>query len=74
MLVRRIDHGRLKAKTGSGDITVGVADGTAAYLDIATVTGDVTSSLDASEAPSDGDQTVELIIQSGTGDVVLQRA
>ena len=74
MLVRRIDHGRLKAKTGSGDITVGVADGTAAYLDVATVTGDVTSSLDASEAPSEGDQTVELIIQTGTGDVVLQRA
>lgn len=74
LLVRRIDHGKLKAKTGSGDITVGVADGTAAYLDIMTVTGDVTSSLDASDAPSDGDQTVELIIQAGTGDVVLQRA
>ncbi len=74
LLVRRIDHGKLKAKTGSGDITVGVADGTAAYLDITTVTGDVTSSLDASDAPGDGDQTVELIIQAGTGDVVLQRA
>ncbi len=74
LLVRRIDHGKLKAKTGSGDVTVGVADGTAAYLDITTVTGDVTSSLDASDAPGDGDQTVELIIQAGTGDVVLQRA
>ena len=74
LLIRQVDHGRLKAKTGSGDITVGVLDGTAAYLDISTVTGDVTSSLDASEAPSDGDKTVELIIQSGTGDVVLQRA
>ncbi len=74
LLVRRIDHGKLKAKTGSGDVTVGVADGTAAYLDITTVTGDVTSSLDASEAPSEDDRTVELIIQAGTGDVVLQRA
>jgi DUF4097 and DUF4098 domain-containing protein YvlB len=74
VLVRRVEHGRLKAKTGSGDITIGVADGTAAYLDISTVTGDVTSSLDASEAPSEDDRTVELIIQSGTGDVVLQRA
>ena len=74
VLVRRIDHGRLKAKTGSGDITVGVADGTAAYLDISTVTGDVNSALDASDAPQDGDRTVEVIIQSGTGDVVLQRA
>ncbi len=74
LLVRRVDHGRLKAKTGSGDVQVGVADGTAAYLDIMTVTGDVRSSLDASEGPSDGDLTVELIIQSGSGDVVLQRA
>lgn len=74
LVVRRIDHGRLKAKTGSGDIQVGVADGTAAYLDITTVTGEVTSSLDASEAPSEGDRSVELIIQAGTGDVVLQRA
>ncbi len=72
--VKRFEHGKLRAKTGSGDIQIGVADGTAAYLDITTVTGDVRSSLDASDAPSDGDQTVELSIQSGTGDVVLQRA
>lgn len=74
LLVKRIERGRLKAKTGSGDISVGVADGTAAYLDIMTVTGDVESDLDASEAPVDGDKTVEIIIQSGSGDVVLQRA
>ncbi|MBA3233794.1 MAG: DUF4097 family beta strand repeat protein [Propionibacteriales bacterium] len=74
LFVRRIQHGRLKAKTGSGDISVGVAEGTAAYLDVMTVTGDVRSSLDASDAPGDGDLTVELILQSGSGDVVLQRA
>ncbi len=74
LTVRRIERGRLKAKTGSGDISVSVADGTAAYLDVMTVTGDVTSSLSSTEAPQDGDQTVELIIQAGTGDVVLQRA
>lgn len=74
LLVRRIEQGRLKAKTGSGDITIGVADGTAAYLDVMTVTGDVTSSLDSTEAPGDTESTVELIIQAGSGDVVLQRA
>jgi len=74
LVVKRVDHGRLKAKTGSGDVQVGVAVGTAAYLDIMTVTGDVRSSLDASDAPPDGDLTVELTIQSGSGDVVLQRA
>lgn len=74
LTVRHVSRGRLKAKTGSGDISISVADGTAAYLDVMTVTGDVTSSLSSTEAPQDGDKTVELIIQAGTGDVVLQRA
>jgi DUF4097 and DUF4098 domain-containing protein YvlB len=74
LLLRRVERGRVKAKTGSGDITVGVANGTAAYLDIMTVTGDVSSELDGSEAPSDGELTTEIFVQTGSGDVVLQRA
>jgi len=73
LLLRRVDHGRVKAKTGSGDITVGVAAGTAAYLDVMTVTGDVSSELDGSEAPVDGELTAEIFVQTGSGDVVLQR-
>jgi DUF4097 and DUF4098 domain-containing protein YvlB len=73
LLLRRVERGRVKAKTGSGDITVGVADGTAAYLDVSTVTGDVSSELDGSEAPVDGELTAEIFVQTGSGDVVLQR-
>jgi DUF4097 and DUF4098 domain-containing protein YvlB len=74
VVVNRVDHGELVAKTGSGDVLVRVADGTAAYLDIQTVTGDVKSSLDSTAAPLDGDSTVSIRVTSGTGDVVLQRA
>lgn len=74
LLVRRIEQGKVKMKTGSGDVLIGVASGTSAYLDIMTVTGDVTSDLDASEGPTDGDRTVDINVQSGSGDVVLQRA
>jgi DUF4097 and DUF4098 domain-containing protein YvlB len=74
LLIKRVDHGRVKAKTGSGDITIGVATGTAAYLDIMTVTGDVESELDGSDAPADTDRTVEISAQTGSGDVDLQRA
>jgi DUF4097 and DUF4098 domain-containing protein YvlB len=74
VLLSRVDHGRVKVKTGSGDIVIGVARGTAAYLDIMTVTGDVTSDLDASETPTSADLTAEINVQSGSGDVVLQRA
>lgn len=74
VLVKRVDHGEVFAKTGSGDITIGVAHGTAAYLDIQTVTGDVHSSLDSTDAPQGDDATVAINVVSGTGDVVLQRA
>lgn len=74
LLLKRVDHGRVKAKTGSGDITIGVANGTSAYLDVMTVTGDVQSELDGSEPPTEGDLTVEISAQTGSGDVVLQRA
>jgi DUF4097 and DUF4098 domain-containing protein YvlB len=71
---QRVQHGEFKAKTGSGDIAIGVASGTAAYLDIMTMSGDVSSELDGAEGPSDGDPTVKIRVMSGSGDVVLQRA
>jgi DUF4097 and DUF4098 domain-containing protein YvlB len=74
LLVKRVEHGRLNARTGSGDIVVGVARGTAAYLDIMTVTGEVRSELDGTEGPDQSDDTVEIHVQTGSGDVVLQRA
>jgi DUF4097 and DUF4098 domain-containing protein YvlB len=74
VVVNRVDRGELIVKTGSGDVVIGIASGTAAYLDIQTVTGSVHSSLDNAQAPMDGDSTVTVSVTSGTGDVVLQRA
>jgi DUF4097 and DUF4098 domain-containing protein YvlB len=74
LLVKRIEQGKVKMKTGTGDVVIGVASGTAAYLDIMTVTGDVTSDLDSTDGPNSSDRTVDINIQSGSGDVVLQRA
>jgi DUF4097 and DUF4098 domain-containing protein YvlB len=72
--IARADRGLLKAKTGSGDVTIGVANGTAVYLDVVTGSGETRSSLDGTAAPTDGEQTVELNVRTGSGDVVLQRA
>jgi DUF4097 and DUF4098 domain-containing protein YvlB len=72
--VRRADHGRVRAKTMAGRVSIGVAKGSAAYLDISTMSGRVHSELDASEAPADGDKRVELIIRTMSGDVNLARA
>jgi len=74
VLIKEVSRGEVFAKTGSGDVTIGVTAGTAAYLDIQTVTGDVRSSLDTTGVPLDGDLQVAINVVSGTGDVVLQRA
>ncbi len=74
LVIEKVERGEVFAKTGSGDVTIGVVDGTAAYLDIQTVTGDVRSSLDSAEMPREGESTVAINVVSGTGDVVLQRA
>jgi DUF4097 and DUF4098 domain-containing protein YvlB len=74
LMLRRVDHGRVKAKTGSGDIAIGVANGTAAYLDVMTMSGDVRSDLNGSDGPGDAQQHVEIQVLSGSGDVLLQRA
>jgi hypothetical protein len=72
--VRRADHGRVRAKTMAGRVSVGVAKGSAAYLDISTMSGRVHSELDAGEPPADGEKRVELIIRTMSGDVNLARA
>lgn len=72
--VRGVDHGVVKAKTGSGDVAVSIVEGTATYLDVSTVTGELRSDLDGSAPPEDGAPTAEVSIYSGSGDVVLQRA
>lgn len=74
LVLKRVERGLVKAKTGSGDVRLGVATGTAAYLDVMAATGDVRSNLDAADAPSEGEETVEISIMTGSGDVVLQRA
>jgi hypothetical protein len=74
VLVRRIDRGSVSVKTGSGDTTVGVASGTAAYLDIQTISGDVKSDLDSAGGPADNDLQVSINVISASGDVVLHRA
>lgn len=71
--VRRADHGRVRAKTLSGHVSVGVAGGAAALLDVSTMSGRVNSELEASAAPEAGELRVELVISTMSGDVNLLR-
>ena len=71
ILVTRMDGGRLGARTASGDIAVGVTHHLPVWTDIHTVTGDVSSSLDALGEPADGKPFVELRLRSVSGDITV---
>jgi DUF4097 and DUF4098 domain-containing protein YvlB len=67
-------RGEMSAYTSSGEIAVGVAEGTAARLDIITASGAVTSTLQPSDGPEQGDETFALQARTASGDVGIHRA
>jgi len=71
--VRRADHGRVRARTSSGSVRVGVANGTAALLDVSTMSGRVDSELRPSDAPGGEEKRVELILSTMSGNVTVAR-
>jgi DUF4097 and DUF4098 domain-containing protein YvlB len=72
--VRRADHGHVRARTVSGGVSVGVAGGVAALLDLSTVSGRVRSDLAASGPPAESEAHVELVLSTVSGNVEVARA
>ncbi|MBB5082581.1 DUF4097 family beta strand repeat-containing protein [Nonomuraea endophytica] len=70
-----VTSGKIGIQTTSGDATVAVHQGTAAWLDVNSLTGRVTSALtqDTTE-PSPTEQTVEITARSLSGDIAITRA
>lgn len=68
-----VTEGEVKAKAASGDIHAGVRQGTAAWLDVHTVSGRVASGLDAAGEPASDDRTVRLHLSTVSGDIDLAR-
>jgi DUF4097 and DUF4098 domain-containing protein YvlB len=67
-------RGSVEARTGYGQIEVGVPDGTAAWLDLHTGYGRVHNGLDRSGPPEPGEESVEVRAHSGYGDITINRA
>jgi hypothetical protein len=67
-------RGSVVLQTHAGDVEVGIADGTAAYLDVSATAGSVVNELDAADAPGPSAQTVEVRARTSVGDVVIRRA
>lgn len=72
--IDEIGRGVVAAETGAGSVEVGVREGTAAWLDLASQSGDVRNGLEPSAAPTATDDTVELRVRTGYGDVVIHRS
>jgi DUF4097 and DUF4098 domain-containing protein YvlB len=67
-------RGSVVVETGMGALDLGIADGSAAYLDLHTGFGQVRSELDASEAPKTSENTVEVRGKTGMGDITVRRS
>ncbi|SDG21814.1 DUF4097 and DUF4098 domain-containing protein YvlB [Lentzea fradiae] len=60
--------------TAMGGIEVGIADGSAAWLEVHTGFGRVTSSLESSDGPGDSAETVKVMAHTSFGDITVRRA
>ncbi|HEY6524309.1 MAG TPA: DUF4097 family beta strand repeat-containing protein [Solirubrobacteraceae bacterium] len=67
-------RGSVSARTGFGQIEVGIPYGTAAWLDLSTGYGEVRNGLDRSGPPKPGEESVEVRAHSGYGDITIARA
>ncbi|HEY6739742.1 MAG TPA: DUF4097 family beta strand repeat-containing protein [Actinopolymorphaceae bacterium] len=68
-----VTRGRTSVNTASGDIRVGITEGTTAWLELNTLSGDVRSDLDGTDDPGSG-ETVEIRASSLSGDIRIVRA
>ncbi|MEQ6902822.1 DUF4097 family beta strand repeat-containing protein [Nocardioides sp. YIM 152588] len=73
-LIRTARRGHVTSKCASGDIRIGVPDGTPVWTDITTVSGRVASGLRGVGEPEPGAEHVEVRAVTVSGDVVLAPA
>ena len=71
--VDRVESGTVTLTTSYGSIEVGVPEGTAAWLDVASEHGTLRNQLRPSEAPADEETTAEIHASTGYGDIVVRR-
>ncbi len=74
LVVRRATSGSVKANGASGDISIGIEEGTAAWLDVSTLTGKVRQELAEAEPPIEDQQRVEITAHTVSGDLRVYRS
>ena len=72
--IAEVSSGSVNARTSVGAIHIGVRDGAAAWLDVASKYGTVRNGLDAAAGPGEPGSTVEVRARTGAGDITIERA
>ncbi|MFE5915276.1 DUF4097 domain-containing protein [Streptomyces wedmorensis] len=69
-----VTRGKVQLETAYGAIEVGIREGTAAWLDVNSGSGQVRNSLTASESPAETEDTVEVRARTRHGNIDIRRA
>jgi DUF4097 and DUF4098 domain-containing protein YvlB len=72
--VGEVVRGSVELETGFGELELGVAEGTAAWLDVHARLGTVRSDLTAVDDVAPSEDTVQVRARTGFGDIVIRRS
>ncbi|MER5962311.1 DUF4097 family beta strand repeat-containing protein [Streptomyces sp. NPDC002057] len=67
-------RGRITLETAAGALEIGIAEGSAAWLDVRSTAGRVRNELGVSDGPQASEETVEVRGRTSAGDIVIRRA
>jgi hypothetical protein len=71
--VGEVSRGAVALETATGSVEVGIREGTAAWLDLNTVSGRIRNELSTAAGPDSSDGTVEVRARTYVGDIVVRR-
>ncbi|HKE65154.1 MAG TPA: DUF4097 family beta strand repeat-containing protein [Micromonosporaceae bacterium] len=70
-----VARGTTTIHSASGDVFLGIAEGTAVWMDVSTLSGDTVSDLNVTDSsPGGATATLELSVRTVSGDVTIRRA
>jgi DUF4097 and DUF4098 domain-containing protein YvlB len=69
-----VARGSVELGSSMGDLEIGIAEGTAAWLDVNTGFGKVLNLLDSAERPEASDETVEVRARTSFGTITIRRS
>ncbi|MFE9694188.1 DUF4097 domain-containing protein [Micromonospora sp. NPDC005806] len=72
--LREVVRGSVVLGTAMGDLDIGIADGTAAWLEVNTGFGHVRNLMENTTRPDQADQTVEVRGRTSYGDITIHRS